>query len=108
MHASDDGINAGQKSDAYTPTIEINGGNIKIPMGQGDTDGIDSNGNLVINGGTIDITGQSACDYDGTAQFNGGTLIINGVQTDTLPNQMMGGGRGGMNGGWHKGNRDQM
>ncbi len=108
ISASDDGINAGQKSDAYTPTIEINGGNIKITMGQGDTDGIDSNGNLVINGGTIDITGQSACDYDGTAQFNGGTLIINGVQTDTLPNQMMGGGRGGMNGGWRKGNRDQM
>jgi len=95
ISASDDGINAGQKSDAYTPTVEINGGNIKITMGQGDTDGIDSNGNLIINGGTIDITGQSPCDCDGTAQFNGGTLIVNGTQTDTIPNQMMGGGPGG-------------
>ena len=101
ISASDDGINAGQKSDAYTPTVEINGGNIKITMGQGDTDGIDSNGNLIINGGTIDITGQSACDYDGTAQLNGGTLIVNGSETDTIPNQFMGGGMGGgpMNGG---------
>ena len=70
-------------------------------MGQGDTDGIDSNGDLTITGGTIDITGQSACDYDGTAQKTGGTLIINGTETDTIPNQMMGGGmgdRGGMGG----------
>ena len=29
----------------------------------------------------------------------GGTLIVNGVETDTIPNQMMGGGgRGGMGG----------
>ncbi len=100
ISASDDGINAGQKSDAYTPTIEINGGNIKINMGQGDTDGLDANGNIIINGGTVDITGQSACDYDGTAQLNGGTLIVNGTQVDSIPNQMMGGGgRGGMGGG---------
>ncbi len=97
ISASDDGINAGQKSDAYTPTIEINGGNIKINMGQGDTDGLDANGNIIINGGTVDITGQSACDYDGTAQLNGGTLIVNGSQVDQIPNQMMG-GRGGMRG----------
>ena len=108
ISASDDGINAGQKSDAYTPTIEINGGNIKISMGQGDTDGIDSNGNIVINGGTVDITGMSAFDYDGTAQFGGGKLIINGVETDSIPNQMMGGGRGNMPGNFRNGNRGQM
>ena len=60
-------------------------------MGQGDTDGIDSNGNLYINGGTINITANSPFDYDGTAQYNGGKLIVNGEETTTITNQMMGG-----------------
>ena len=97
ISASDDGINASAKSSAADVLVEINGGNLTIKMGQGDTDGIDSNGDLIINGGTIDITGQSTCDYDGKAEKNGGTLIINGEETDTIPNQMMG-GHGGMNG----------
>ena len=80
-----------------TTKLEGRGGNIKITMGQGDTDGIDSNGDLYITGGTIDITGQSTCDYDGKAEKTGGTLIINGEETDTIPNQMMG-GHGGMGG----------
>ncbi len=96
ISASDDGINAAQKVEDYPVTLVINGGNIKITMGQGDTDGIDSNGDLYINGGTIDITGQSTIDYDGTAVKNGGTLIINGVTTDTIPNQFMGGPGGRM------------
>ena len=99
ISASDDGINASQKSNIGTPTIEINGGNISIKMGQGDTDGIDSNGNIYINGGTINITANSPFDYDGTAQKNGGTLIVNGTETNTITNQMMGGGmKGGMPG----------
>ena len=98
INASDDGINAAQKVEDYLATLVINGGNIKITMGQGDTDGIDSNGDIYINGGTIDITGQSTIDYDGTAVKNGGTLILNGVTTDTLPNQVMGGRGGGMQG----------
>ena len=98
ISASDDGINATTKSTAQSVCITINGGNIKITMGQGDTDGLDSNGDLYITGGTIDITGQSACDYDGRAEKTGGTLIVNGQETDTIPSQMMGGGRGGMGG----------
>ena len=96
--ASDDGVNAAQKSSAFTPTFEMNGGSLKITMGSGDTDGIDSNGDIVINGGTIDVTGNSAFDYDGTAELNGGTVIVNGQQVTTLPNQMMGGGMGGPGG----------
>ena len=95
ISASDDGINAGKKSTSYDVTIEINGGYITIKMGSGDTDGIDSNGNIYINGGTVDVTGNSAFDYDGTAEYNGGTLIINGEQTNTITNQFMG-GPGGM------------
>ena len=67
-------------------------------MGSGDTDGIDSNGNLYINGGTVDVTGNSTFDYDGTAEYNGGTIIVNGTQVNEIPNQMMG-GPGGNKGG---------
>lgn len=96
----DDGINGAAKSSAYFPTIEINGGTVTVVMASGDTDGIDCNGNLIINGGTVDVTGQSTFDYDGAGQYNGGTLIVNGQQLSSLPNQMgMGGGRG------NKGNR---
>ena len=96
ISASDDGINAGRKSNAYDPTVEINGGSITIKMGQGDTDAIDSNGNIYINGGTIDITGNSSFDYDGEAKYTDGKIIVNGEETNTITNQFMGGGmRGG-------------
>ena len=93
----DDGINAAKKSNSYTPTVEINGGTINITMSAGDTDGIDSNGNIIVNSGTISVNGNSTFDYDGTAQFNGGTIYVNGQQVTEIPNQMMG-GRGGMGG----------
>lgn len=97
--ASDDGINASKKSAYSTPTVEINGGSVKVVMGQGDTDAIDSNGNIIVNGGKIDITAQvSSFDCDGTAQYNGGTIIINGTQVDSIPQSMMGGRMGGSGG----------
>ena len=99
IRAGDDGINAARKSTACIPTIEFNGGTTTIVMGPGDTDGVDSNGNIIVNGGTVSVTGNSTFDYDGTAQYNGGTIIINGTVTDSIPNQMMGGGmHGGMGG----------
>ncbi len=102
IDARDDGINAGQKSDLYRAKVEINGGSITVTMAFGDTDGIDSNGDLAIHGGTINVTGSSSFDYDGSAQYTGGTIIVNGQQLDAIPNQMMGGGMGGMGGrgGW--------
>ncbi len=102
ISASGDGVNAAYKSSLYTPTFEMNDGTLTISMGAGDTDGIDSNGNIIVNGGTIDVTGQSTFDCDGTAQYNGGTIIVNGQQVDSIPNQMMGvgmGSFGGMGGG---------
>ena len=93
--ASDDGVNAAKKSTAYTPTIEVNGGYITVNMGQGDTDGFDANGNLYINGGTVDVTAQSPFDYDGTAEYNGGTIIVNGEEINEISNQFMGGPGGG-------------
>ncbi|MBR2521438.1 MAG: carbohydrate-binding domain-containing protein [Oscillospiraceae bacterium] len=95
----DDGINAAQKSSAYRAAIEINGGEITIVMGAGDTDGIDSNGDIIINGGTINVTGNSAFDYDGNAEYNNGTIIVNGREMDEIPNQFFGGmGPGGFGG----------
>ena len=90
--STDDGVNAARKSNAYTVLFEMNDGYLKVSMGQGDTDAIDSNGNIIVNGGTIDITGQSSFDYDGTAKYNGGTIIVNGQTTNTITNQFMGGG----------------
>ena len=97
IQASDDGINAARKSSAYTPTVEINDGDITVTMGAGDTDGIDSNGNIIVNGGTVQVTGNRTFDYDGSAQYNGGVIIANGQQVNGIPNQMMG-GRGGWGG----------
>lgn len=91
INAKDDGINAAHKSKAYTPTAEINGGSVTIRMGQGEGDGIDSNGDIIINGGTIDIIGRLAFDYDGNARFNGGAILFNGQQLHSIPNQKAGG-----------------
>ena len=108
ISASDDGINASDKSDSVNTKIEINDGDITIDMGQGDTDGIDSNGDLYINGGKISVNAQSPFDYDGNCEKNGGTIIVNGEETDTITNQMMGGGPGGGQGGGPEGMRGGM
>ena len=97
IQATDDGINAGQKSGSLKVKIEINGGEISIVMGAGDTDAIDSNGDLAITGGVIQISAQSPFDYDGQGSLTGGTVIVNGTQVSSLSNQMMGGPMGG---GW--------
>ena len=95
IDASDDGINASLKSDDITTAkVEINGGNLTITMGAGDTDAIDSNGDLSINGGTISINAQSPFDYDGNAELNGGEVTVNGQKVTSLTNQF-GGGFGG-------------
>ncbi|MCR5718152.1 MAG: carbohydrate-binding domain-containing protein [Oscillospiraceae bacterium] len=102
IQASDDGINASASSASYEPTIEINGGDITVEVGPGDTDGLDSNGAIYVNGGTINVTAQmSSFDYDTKAEFNGGTIIINGTEVSEIPQSMMGGGMqgGGMRGG---------
>ena len=77
IEASDDGINAAYKSAKITPAFEITGGYVTIVMGSGDTDAV-----------------------DGTCQKTGCTLIVNGTETDTVSNQMMGGGMGGMRRRW--------
>lgn len=93
--ATDDGINAAQKVTDYTATFEMNNGYITITMGQGDTDAVDSNGYIYINGGTMNISAQNSFDCDIAQEFNGGTVIVNGVEVDELPQDMMSQGMGG-------------
>ena len=86
IRASDDGINAAHKTSGVTPSVEINGGDLRIEMEPGDTDGVDANGDIRINGGTIRITAQSPFDFDGKGELNGGTVYVNGKQVTKLEN----------------------
>ncbi len=101
VKASDDGINASAKSSACPVTLNINGGSLSVTMAAGDTDALDSNGSLYINGGTVDISAQFAFDYVTEGAINGGTVTVNGSQVTQMTSSMMGGGgmRGGMKGG---------
>ena len=89
--AYDDGINATKGSDCTVPTVTINGGSLSISMASGDTDAIDSNGNIYINGGAVSISAQFAFDYDNEGKINGGTVTVNGEQITTMTNQFGGG-----------------
>ncbi|MBR7045595.1 MAG: carbohydrate-binding domain-containing protein, partial [Lachnospiraceae bacterium] len=80
IQASDDGINASAKSSACPVTLVINGGSLTVSMAAGDTDALDSNGSLYINGGTVDISAQFAFDYVTDGAINGGTVTVNGSQ----------------------------
>ncbi len=90
IYAKDDGINATRKSN-YDVVIEVNGGNIDVEVGSGDTDAFDSNGSIYINDGTINVTANSAFDSDGTAQLNGGTVTVNGQVITSITQSQMGG-----------------
>lgn len=92
INSSDDGINASEKSSDYDVKVVINGGDITIKMGSGDTDGIDSNGSIYVNGGTLDITAQSPFDYDNEGKLNGGSVTVNGEAVTELTNQFANGG----------------
>ena len=86
IHAVGDGINAAHKSDAWRPKAEINSGHISITMRGEDTDAIDSNADLIITGGVIELFG-SGIDYDGELFFSGGKVSIDGAELSSIPNQ---------------------
>ena len=104
VYATDDGINAAAKTN-MTVGIEVNGGIMDVSVGSGDTDAFDANGNIIINGGTINVTANSSFDADGTATLNGGTVTVNGQVITEITQQMggMGGGGGNMGGGGRPG-----
>lgn len=68
-------------TETVTPTITINGGSVTIINETGrDADGLDSNGDIYINGGTVRVSltnsgTNSAIDY---ASESGGVCVVNG------------------------------
>ncbi len=68
-----------------TPEITISGGYLEVTTPRGDTDGIDSNGNITITGGTVFVKGGSSTgnmsgsvDTDGKITVSGGVVIAFG------------------------------
>lgn len=91
--STDDGINAcgTETADGSLPGVTINGGTVTLlnPSGR-DADGIDSNGNIDINGGLVYISlvgdgSNCALDYgsenSGVCRINGGTVVACGGST---------------------------
>ena len=86
--SGNDGINA--NADGLS-VITINGGSLLVHVtGEtGEGDGIDSNGSIVINGGTVEsyacaASADSGIDADLGIQINGGTVIATGNMTDRI------------------------
>ncbi len=84
IHSQNDGINTNEDGVSVTT---INGGSLHIVAGLGaEGDGIDSNGYLVINGGTViaaaNPASDSGLDADLGSYINGGSVIATGSTMD--------------------------
>jgi len=88
VYGTDDGVNASKKSFSNC-SFTMTGGYLDVAVRSGDTDGIDSNGNVTISGGIIITRGSpenasnmsTGLDVDGTCTMTGGTLIaFNGLE----------------------------
>ena len=101
LYAMDDGINAASTATGAEIFIKITGGDIKVEVGQGDTDALDSNGDIIMTGGNLAITSTvSAFDFDGKATYTGGTITVNGQsRTEITADGPGGGGASGGQGG---------
>ncbi|MBQ7897174.1 MAG: carbohydrate-binding domain-containing protein [Clostridia bacterium] len=88
IKSGNDGINTNEDNVSVTT---INGGTLTIEVtGEtGEGDGIDSNGWLVINGGTViasacATSGDAGIDSDKGIHINGGTVIASGNMLDRI------------------------
>jgi hypothetical protein len=88
--SSDDGFNAtkgngGEFNDGSY--LYLKGGNVQINSSKGD--GLDSNGNIVMSGGTVVVHGPSSqpevgLDYNGTFIISGGLLMVSGPNSGNM------------------------
>lgn len=88
IESGNDGINTNED---YISVTTLNGGNLNIVVNgsTGEGDGVDSNGWLVINGGTLN---SSACGFSGDAgidsdmgiHINGGEICASGNMLDRI------------------------
>ncbi|MBQ7089283.1 MAG: carbohydrate-binding domain-containing protein [Clostridia bacterium] len=88
IESGNDGINTNEDNISVTT---INGGKLSILVNgsTGEGDGIDSNGWLVINGGTVlaqgcGFSGDAGIDSDKGIHINGGTVIASGNMLDRI------------------------
>ena len=88
IESGNDGINTNEDGISVTT---VNGGtlNIFVNGSTGEGDGIDSNGWLVINGGTVisqacAFSGDAGIDSDMGIHINGGTVIASGNMLDRI------------------------
>ena len=88
IESGNDGINTNED---YVSVTTLNGGTLKIQVdgATGEGDGIDSNGWLVINGGTLISEGcgfsmDAGIDSDMGIHINGGTVIASGNMLDHI------------------------
>jgi hypothetical protein len=88
--SSDDGLNAtkGKATEANDGSyLYINGGNICVNASKGD--GLDSNGNIVMMGGTVVVHGPKSqpevgTDYNGSFNISGGFLVLTGPNSGNM------------------------
>lgn len=90
IESGNDGINTNEDNISVTT---INDGFLSIVVngGTGEGDGIDSNGWLVINGGTViaqacGFSGDAGIDSDKGIHINGGTVLATGNMLDRIEN----------------------
>lgn len=123
--SNDDGINAaggadssgfggfgGRQQDSFASASEsfilINGGSLTV-VSSGDC--VDSNGDLTVNGGTLNLTcngnGNTALDCDGSYTNNGGDVTTNDG-SEANPGQMGGGKGTAPSGGGHSGRQTDL
>jgi len=88
IESGNDGINTNEDNISVTT---INGGNVNIVVNgsTGEGDGIDSNGWLVINGGTLNasgcgFSGDAGIDSDRGIHINGGEVVASGNMLDRI------------------------
>lgn len=92
IYALDDGINAAKSDNANDGDIyiHISGGTIDMDT-YNEGDGVDSNGAMIMTGGTVRISGTTVTtdtplDYSGEGYITGGTFISAGSVSQTSQN----------------------
>ena len=87
VNSQDDGINVNED---YVSTVRFAGGEVTLNPAQGaEGDGVDSNGFIVLDGGTLQVNGvrppDSALDSECGVTYRGGTVVIDGETQEYTP-----------------------
>ena len=83
IYGEDDGINAFKGNE--TPLLNVTGGYLEVTSPSGDTDAVDSNGNVTVSGGMLVVRAGASSgsmagsiDVDGSISVTGGSLVAFG------------------------------